>query len=106
MFVPQMFRLPPYELTQYFHPLFLYEAAGSAMILILILKLKMRSGMLFLTWLLLYNVMRFFLEFMRAGSIVYGGIRVNAMVAAILAILAVVIMHKLGFLKFLTSYDK
>lgn len=103
MFVPQMFRLPPYELNQFFHPLFLYEAAGSVIILVLVLKLKMRIGMLFLTWLLLYNVMRFFLEFLRAGSIVYGGIRVNAVVAAILAILAVVIMNKLGYLKF---YDK
>ena len=95
MFVPQPFRIPPYELSQFFHPLFLYEAAGSAIILVIVLKLKMRTGMLFLTWLLLYNVMRFFLEFMRAGSIVYGGVRVNAIFAATLVVLTIALIYKL-----------
>lgn len=95
MYVPIQFRLAPYEVVQYFHPLFLYEAAGSMIILVLILKLKLRGGRLFLLWLLLYNVMRFFLEFLRVGSITYGGIRVNAIVSALLAILAASLWLKL-----------
>ncbi len=94
MYVPVQFRLPPYELSQFFHPLFLYEAMGSVIILILILKLKLRHGSLFLMWLLLYNVMRFFLEFLRVDSVVHGSIRVNAVVAAILAVLGATLWYK------------
>jgi phosphatidylglycerol---prolipoprotein diacylglyceryl transferase len=92
MFVPQAFRNPPYELNLYFHPLFLYEAAGSTMILVVLLKLNLRGGRLFLTWLLLYNVMRFFLEFLRVGSITYGGIRVNAFVSLALVIISGILL--------------
>lgn len=95
MFVPMQFRMPPYELNEFFHPLFLYEAAGSVVILVLVLKLKPRSGTLFLMWLLLYNVMRFFLEFLRVGSVTYGNIRVNAVMSALMAIVAVVLWYKL-----------
>ena len=95
MFVPIQFRTPPYELVSFFHPLFLYEAAGSALILVLVLKLKLRHGRLFLLWLLLYNVMRFFLEYLRVGSIVYGNIRINAIVAGILALIALALFLKL-----------
>lgn len=88
MFVPVNFRLPPFELNQFFHPLFLYEAAGSAIILVLLLRLKFKPGQLFLLWVLLYNVMRFFLEFLRVDSVVYGNLRVNALVSLILVGLA------------------
>lgn len=94
MFVPVQFRIPPYELTQFFHPLFLYEAAGSTIILIIILKLKPRYGSLFLIWLLLYNVMRFFLEFLRLDSVIHRGIRVNALVAAALVVVAIALWRK------------
>lgn len=96
MFVPIQFRLPAVELSQFFHPLFLYEAAGSAIILVLLLKLKLPAGRLFLLWLLLYNVMRFFLEFLRVDSVVYSGVRINAIVAAVLAGLAVALWWKLN----------
>lgn len=88
MFVPEQFRLPPFGTEQFFHPLFLYEATGSAVILVLLMRLKLRPGQLFLLWLLLYNVMRFFLEFLRVGSVTYSDIRVNAVVALVLAVLA------------------
>ncbi|HEX3095991.1 MAG TPA: prolipoprotein diacylglyceryl transferase [Patescibacteria group bacterium] len=89
MFVPPQFRIPTLETFQFFHPLFLYEAAGSVVILVLLLRLKLRSGRLFLLWLLLYNVMRLFLENLRANSVIYAGIRVNAVVALVLALIAI-----------------
>lgn len=95
MFVPVQFRMPPFEMNQFFHPLFLYEAAGSAVILVLVLKLKLRTGSLFLMWVFLYNVMRFFLEFMRVDSVVYGGIRVNAVLSLALAGIAAFVWHQL-----------
>jgi phosphatidylglycerol:prolipoprotein diacylglycerol transferase len=94
MFVPVEFRLAPYQLTQFFHPLFLYESAGSLVILILLLRLKLRPGALFLLWLFLYNVLRFFLEQFRVGSIIYGGIRVNAIVSLLIAIGAAAVYIK------------
>jgi prolipoprotein diacylglyceryl transferase len=61
MFVPEQFR--PQELMsyQFFHPLFLYEALGNAIILFTLLKLgkKLPSGRLFICYLLLYNMLKF-----------------------------------------------
>ena len=96
MFVLDQFRTSAVEMEQFFHPLFLYEAAGSGIILVLLLKLKLRGGRLFLMWLLLYNVMRFFLEFLRTGSVTYSGVRVNAIVAAVLVIVAASLWYKLS----------
>lgn len=84
MFVPIQFRVYPYGVDKFFHPLFLYEAVGSLVVLMLILRLKLKPGALFLSWLLMYNVLRFFLEQFRVGSVVYGGIRVNAIVSLVL----------------------
>ncbi len=95
MYVPSEFRLPPFEVSQYFHPLFLYEAAGSAVILLLLLCLQLKKGYLFLLWLFLYNVMRFFLEFLRVGSVTYGTVRVNAVVSLVLAAIAVFAWYRL-----------
>ena len=95
MYVPAQFRIPPFEINQFFHPLFLYEAAGSAMIFVLLLSLKLRRGALFLLWLFLYNVMRFFLEFLRVGSVTYGTVRINAIVSLILALAAIFIWYRI-----------
>lgn len=99
MFVPIQLRIPPFELNAFFHPLFLYEAAGSAIILFLIVKLKLKTGQLFLLWLFLYNVLRFFLEYLRVDSIVYGGVRLNAIVALFAAGVAVLVWYRLYYFK-------
>lgn len=95
MFVPVQFRVPPFELNQFFHPLFLYEAMGSLVILIFLLRLKLKTGYLFLLWVLMYNVLRFFLEQLRIGSVVYGNIRVNGIVSLLLVVLAIAIWYKI-----------
>lgn len=97
MFVPIQHRLPPFELNQFFHPLFLYEAAGSGVILYLLLKLKLKTGQLFMLWLFLYNVLRFFLEHLRVESVVYSGVRVNAIVALATAAAAVFLWYRLWY---------
>ncbi len=95
MFVPARFRLPPHVAEMFFHPLFLYEAAGSLVILLLLLRLKLRPGGLFLLWLFLYNGMRFFLEFLRVGSITYGHLRINAIVALVLVLIALIYWYRI-----------
>lgn len=92
MFVPREFRLTPYELSTYFHPLFLYEAAGSLFIAWFLIQLspKVRSGQLFLLWLFLYNGMRFFLEILRVDSTFIGGVKLNMVVSLLLALLGLI----------------
>ncbi len=92
MFVPREFRQTPYELSTYFHPLFLYEAAGSLFIAWLLLRLshKVRPGQLFLLWLFLYNGMRFFLEILRVDSVFVSGVKLNMIVSLTLALLGLI----------------
>ena len=85
MFVPADFRPTAYLSAGYFHPLFLYEALGSAFILFLLLwKTKQQGnekGRVFFTYLMLYGTLRFFLEFLRIDSVFIGGLRLNALVS-------------------------
>lgn len=84
MFVPVQFRIYPYALNEFFHPVFLYESACCMIILFLILRLKLKPGGLFLVWLLMYNVMRFFLEPLRLGGTTYGSIHLNTVLSLVL----------------------
>ncbi|MDQ3018588.1 MAG: prolipoprotein diacylglyceryl transferase [bacterium] len=101
MFVPPQFRLAPFEKVEYFHPLFLYEAIASGIILIILLRLspKLDPGKLFFLWLLLYNAVRFFLEIIRLDSVMVSGIRLNMIVAGILALIGLAGYRNLYALK-------
>ena len=96
MFVPEDFRMPGYESFQFFHPLFLYEIGGLIVIFVLLMRLKLGTGKVFLLWLVLYNLMRFFLEFLRVDSIFISGVRLNALVALALAAAGIYLWHRLG----------
>lgn len=88
MFVPAQFRPPGFGNFSFFHPFFLYELIGSLIILFLLLKvIKLKvSGGLFFWYLLLYNLLRFALEFLRIDSTFIYGFRLNAGVSLILAL--------------------
>lgn len=102
MFVPERFRPEVYQNINYFHPFFLYEALGNLLILMFLLFWEKKSrkwapafagvvptGRLFFSYLLLYNVLRFSLEFLRADSTFIYGIRLNAAVSLVLAVVAI-----------------
>jgi len=104
MFVPIEFRPVSFIGFQYFHPWFLYEILG-LLIILLFLKIIIKkrwsyiSGSLFLWYLLLYNVMRFILEFNRIDSTFIGTsrIRLNSISSLVLALLSgilIVILYK------------
>ena len=88
MFVPLQFRPQGFESFNFFHPFFLYEALGSLIILILLLKfIKSKNpGTLFFSYLLLYNILRFGLEFLRIDSTFIHAIRLNAAMSFILVV--------------------
>jgi phosphatidylglycerol:prolipoprotein diacylglycerol transferase len=103
MFVPTAFRPESLAGSSFFHPLFLYEAIGNALILWLLLYLsrpinrhatKMRiPGTLFFVYLILYNALRFGLEHLRVDStFLWGNIRLNALVSGLLFIVGVVLL--------------
>jgi len=98
MFVPQQFRPEMFEQFKFFHPWFLYEQIGLLAIFFAIARLrKLQNPHLFLWYLLLYNTLRFGLEFLRIDSTFIGSFRLNAIVSLALAIIAgamIVFVHK------------
>lgn len=89
MFVPTGFSPDRYHNSHFFHPWFLYEQLGLIIILIIIgVSEKSEKRHLFLWYLLLYNVLRFGLEFLRVDSAFLGGFRLNVIVSFMLAIIA------------------
>ncbi len=94
MFVPQIFRTPPYEVFEYFHPLFLYEALAGLLILILLIKLVdiVRTGQIFFIWLGLYSVVRFGTELLRLDSPYLFGVKQNLISSGLLIVVSVVVI--------------
>jgi phosphatidylglycerol:prolipoprotein diacylglycerol transferase len=95
MFVPSQFRLPGFIHHNFFHPLFLYEALANTIILLFLFKVKKKSrpGTLFFCYLLLYNIVRFFLEFMRIDSTYIYTFRINAYVSLALVCIAAIFLR-------------
>jgi len=87
MFVPAAFRPVEYLPYAYFHPFFLYEVLGNIIIFIYLLKFRKNRwpGSLSFSYLLLYNALRFFLEFIRTDSTFIGPLRLNAVMSFALA---------------------
>jgi len=98
MFVPLNFRPFAYEKFNFFHPWFLYEALGNLVILIFLLKIlepklkKSSPGFLAFFYLLLYNCLRFGLEFLRIDSTILGIFRLNAIVSLIFVLVSVSVL--------------
>ncbi len=100
MFVPWQFRPENYAGFNFFHPWFLYEAIGNIIILMILIyisrvRTNWASGWLFFSYLLLYNVLRFGLEFLRIDSTFVYGFRLNALVSLIIAVVAGLALIKL-----------
>jgi len=105
IFIEPQNRLPGYQDREYYHPLFFYESLWSLLTLFLLLWLPRRfsrwfkSGDVFLLYLILYPVGRFFLEFLRLDASQIAGINANQTFMAIVAVLsatALVLRHRKG----------
>ncbi len=99
MFVPEQFRLQGYTDYAYYHPWFLYELLGNLLIFWLLFRhfKKLGPGSLFFGYVLLYNVLRFCLEFIRLDSVFVGTVRQNAVASLILAFIGLfglILSHK------------
>jgi phosphatidylglycerol:prolipoprotein diacylglycerol transferase len=87
-------RLQGFLNVEYYHPLFLYESLWNLANMFLLLWLSRRfkdvlkPGDLILTYLVVYPVGRFLLDFLRLDASMLGGINANQTFMAIVAIIA------------------
>jgi len=85
-------RLEGYRDTAFYHPLFLYESLWSLATMAVLLwlnrkrRFKLSPGSVFLAYIVLYGVGRFFLEFLRLDVSSAGGVNINQlfMLAAVI----------------------
>jgi len=86
------FRLPEYFTQATYHPLFLYESIWNFANFIFLMWLSTREskklipGDVFLVYLITYPVGRFFLEFLRLDPSNVGGININQLIMALVAL--------------------
>jgi phosphatidylglycerol:prolipoprotein diacylglycerol transferase len=87
-------RLPGYENIAYYHPVFLYESLWNLANMGLLLWLgrrhqdRLKSGDLFLIYLIVYPLGRFFLEFLRLDSSQVAGLNANQTLMLIVMVLS------------------
>ena len=92
IYIDPAHRLPGFESQAYYQPLFLYESLWDLANLFLLIWLTRRfgnhlkQGDIFLIYLIVYPVGRFFLEFLRLDAAIVGGINANQTVMAVVAI--------------------
>jgi len=94
IYIDPLRRVSGYENYEYFHPLFLYESLYNLLCMGIMIFLGRRfskwlkEGDLFLVYLILYPVGRFFLDFLRLDASEISGINANQTFMAIVALIA------------------
>lgn len=79
---------------EYYHPLFLYESLWNIGNMLLLLWLsrrfgeRLKTGDIFLAYLVIYPIGRFLLDFLRLDASMLGGINANQSFMAVVAVLA------------------
>jgi phosphatidylglycerol---prolipoprotein diacylglyceryl transferase len=103
LFIDAAHRITGYENVEYYHPLFLYESLFNLLNAGLLFWLSrkkadlLKSGDLFLIYLINYSFARFFLEFIRLDASSIGGINANQTLMAvtfIASVIGLVIKHR------------
>lgn len=95
-------RLPGFQNVSYYHPTFLYEFLWNLLNMGVLIWVdnkfgkKLKAGDIFLTYLIIYPVGRFFLEFVRVDYSPVAGININQTLMAVIAVAsaaALIIRH-------------
>ncbi len=103
IYIDTAHRLPEFLDVSYYHPLFAYESIYNLLNMALLLWIgrkfvnRLRPGDIFLSYLIIYPIGRFFLEFLRLDPSPVAGVNINQMVMAIIAVVAaaaLVIRHR------------
>jgi phosphatidylglycerol:prolipoprotein diacylglycerol transferase len=105
LFIDPQHRLPGFTEKEFYHPLFLYESLWNLANMFLLLWItrrfsnRLKTGDIFLTYLIVYPVGRFFLDFVRLDASQLAGVNANQTFMAVVALLAGVALflrHRLG----------
>lgn len=94
IYIEPQYRLPGYANVERFHPLFLYESLWNLFNMFLLLYLarrfprRLKPGDLFLTYLVVYPLGRFLLEFIRLQPSMVAGFNANQVVMLFVMIFA------------------
>jgi phosphatidylglycerol:prolipoprotein diacylglycerol transferase len=94
IFIDPAHRLTGFVDKEYYHPLFLYESLwnlGNMALLIWLMRCfpeKLKTGDVFLVYLIVYPLGRFLLEFLRLDASQLGGLNANQTFMAVVGILA------------------
>jgi phosphatidylglycerol---prolipoprotein diacylglyceryl transferase len=94
IFIDPERRLPGFTEYERFHPLFLYESLWNLLNMVLLLWLgrrftdRLKSGDLFIIYLIVYPVGRFFLDFIRLDVAEVAGINANQAIMLVVAVCA------------------
>jgi phosphatidylglycerol---prolipoprotein diacylglyceryl transferase len=104
IYIDPQHRYPGFENVAFYHPLFLYESLWNLANLALLLwlsrrfKSQLRTGDIFLVYLIVYPLGRFLLEFLRLDSSMVAGININQIIMGAIALvsaLALIVRHRL-----------
>lgn len=92
IFIDEAHRPFQYVQQTHFHPTFLYESLWNFCVFLLLLWLRRRRGIVtgdvFLAYLILYSLGRFWIESLRMDSLMFAGFRVAQIVSLLLIVLA------------------
>jgi phosphatidylglycerol---prolipoprotein diacylglyceryl transferase len=94
IFIDPGHRLAAFKDAEYYHPLFLYESLWNLANMFLLIwvsrrfKAVLKTGDVFLVYLVLYPVGRFLLDFLRLDASMLGGVNANQTVMAVVAVCA------------------
>lgn len=108
IYIEPAYRIDPYLDQAYYHPLFLYESLWNLINMALLIWLGKRftkwlkAGDIFLTYLVIYPLGRFCLEFIRVEYSPIGAINANQLMMAIIAVLSLIAL----FLRHRADFNK
>lgn len=105
IFIEPLYRVQGYENFTHFHPLFLYESLWNFGNMFLLLWLgrryaeRLKSGDIFLIYLIVYPLGRFLLEFLRLDASQIAGVNANQtfmVIVGLFAIAMLILRHRKG----------
>lgn len=108
LFIEPQYRIPGYQDVEYYHPLFLYESLLNLIIMGILLWVsakfadKLKKGDVFLLYVVMYPLVRFFLEFLRLDASSIAGLNANQTFMGILVVASIallIIRHKTSVAK-------
>lgn len=99
LYVPKEFRPEQFIDSKYFHPTFLYESVFDFLIFIFLWRKysdwRNKPGKTFWVYLLLYSIVRFFLEFLRVDSLyLFGNIASAHFVSGLIVIISMIMLYR------------